>query len=501
MENILEALFIFTNPSTLLVMFLGVVIGLIFGVVPALTATLGVAFMIPVSFALDPIKGTILLLSVYTGGISGGLVPAILLRIPGTASSVTTCFDGFPMTKKGHAAKALALAVFASFCGGIFSTVTLMFLGPIVAKFAVKFGPIEYFALAVCALTTVAGLSEGVFLKGLIGGLFGILITCVGISPIDGHSRFTFGIEELYSGFPLLPVLVGIFAFGQILREFETLSLPQPKSDFTEGLNLIVIKEVIKDKILLFRSMVIGLVIGMLPGVGGATSNIIAYNSAKQNSKYPEKFGTGIAEGIIAPESANNATIGGALITCFSLGIPGDTATAVLLGGLMIHGLQPGPLFYRQNPTLMYCIFISLFIINFLMVFCQFFGIKIFAQIINIPKFILLPIISVFCVLGAYLSNNLYFDCLILLLFGGIGYFLEKNGVPLVTVVIGYILGSMAEMNLRKAFSLTRGELIPFFQSPIALLFFVLTIFIIISTYMKGKGYSFSSIFKRKFKN
>ena len=464
------------HPLTLIVV--GVAVGIVFGSIPGLTATMAVALCLPMTFGMDPIVGMCLLCGLYVGGISGGLISAILINIPGTPASVATCFDGYPMAVRGEAGKALGIGILYSFLGGLFSFAVLFFLAPPLARFALKFGPYEYFSVAVFSLTLVAGLAGRSLAKGLASALIGFSATMIGMAPIDSYKRFTLGFPELDGGFDLLPVLIGLFAVSEILKA----AAPSPRSDeinikvqqFTmPGFMGITWPEFKAQWWNFLRSSVIGTWIGILPGIGGGTSNLLSYMAAKNSSKNPEKFGTGIIDGVIASETANNASIGGAFVPLLTLGIPGDTVTAMLLGGFMIHGIVPGPLLFRSNGDLVYGIFVALLVANVVMISMEYYGLRVFVKLLRIPKFYLLPVILALCVVGAFGLNNRVFDVWTILVFGLLGYALERFGYPLVPLILGFILGPMAETSLRRGLMSSRGSFQPFLTEPISLLLLV----------------------------
>jgi putative tricarboxylic transport membrane protein len=474
MEYMLSAIGEVFQVGTLLLIFAGVAMGLVFGSIPGLTATMAVAICLPITFGMDPGQGMALLMGLYIGGVSGGLIPAILLKLPGTPSSIATTFDGYPMAQKGQAGKAFGFAIVCSFLGGGISIIVLALVSPPLAHIALKFGPYEYFAITIFALTLISSLSEGSIVKGVLSGMLGMGLAMVGSAPIDSYPRFTFGIDELDAGFNLLPVLIGLFAVSEILKIAESkvnsLNGGSKVNYSIKGLGFTM-AEFFKQGWNFIRSTIIGTGIGILPGIGGGTANIIAYVAAKNQSKTPEKFGTGIPDGIVASESSNNAAVGGALVPLIALGIPGDTVTAMLLGGLVIHGIQPGPLFITQNPDIVYGIFAALLVANVVMLALMLGGMRIFVKLLSIPQHILLPIIITLCVVGAYGVNNRLFDVGALMFFGILGYLLMKFKFPLTPVVLGFILGPIAETNLRRGLMLSKGDFTPFLTEPIAAAF------------------------------
>lgn len=475
----------------MLLIFGGVILGLIFGSIPGLTATMAIAICLPITYSMGPIHGMALLMGLYIGGVSGGLIPAVLLNLPGTPSSIATTFDGYPMAKNGEAGRAFGFAIVASFLGGLLSIIVLMSISPPLAQFALKFGPYEYFAVAIFALTLISSLSEGSLVKGLLSGMLGLSLAMVGSAPIDAFPRFTFGIASLDGGFDLLPALIGLFAVSEILKITERKIKKRKKTNYRiKGLGF-TIKEFFQQGWNMLRSSLIGIGIGILPGIGGGTANIISYVAAKNQSKHPEKFGKGIPDGVVASESSNNAAIGGALVPLMSLGIPGDTVTAMLLGGLVIHGLTPGPLLFTQNGDVVYGIFVSLIIANIVMIFLLFLGMRAFVKLLSIPQYILIPIILTLCAVGAFGVNNRLFDVGSLLAFGIIGYILIKAKFPLTPIILGFILGPIAETSLRRGLMLSKGDFTPFLTEPIAAVFLIIAF---LSIVIKG----FKNVKKKK---
>ncbi len=452
---------------------LGVAVGIVFGAVPGLTAVMAIALCLPLTFTMGPAAGLSLLVALYIGATSGGLIAAILLKIPGTPSSIATTFDGGPMMDKGEGFKALGVGVVFSFLGTMFSITALIFIAPWLAKVALSFGPHEYFGIAIFSLTLIATLSSGSMVKGLFAGAIGFAISTVGIAPVDAIRRFTFGVPNLNSGFDLLVVLVGVFAISEIIKVAEEVRREQKAAVGQVSMRGIKgfgfsLKEFVEQIPNAFRSALIGLGIGILPGIGAGTSNIVAYIAAKKRSKHPERFGKGCIDGIVAPETANNAGIGGAMIPLLTLGIPGDAVTAILLGGFMIHGIQPGPMLFVSQGELVYTIFAALILATILMLVLEFYGLRIFIKLLAVPKHILLPIIMVLCVVGAFGLSSRIFDVWSIVVFGLLGYGFVKGGIPAAPFIIGFILGPMAETNFRRGLMLSDGSFVGFITSPIA---------------------------------
>ncbi|MDT4763174.1 tripartite tricarboxylate transporter permease [Sphaerochaeta sp. PS] len=476
---------VFTDPLSIIMVFLGTVVGIIFGALPGLTTVAGLSMFLPVTYAMASGTGLSMLTAIYIGGISGGLISAILLNIPGTPSSIATCFEGSPMAKKGEAGKALGLGVFASLIGTVFGISLMIVLSPTLAALTIKFGPWEYFSVTIFALTLISALCGKSVTKGVLSALFGMMFATVGLSPIDSAKRFTFGYLQLTSGFNLLAVLVGLYAISEVLSTAGSDKPPAKVLAYKmKGLGFSI-KDISGQWFNMLRSSLIGLGIGILPGIGGSTSNLIAYSVAKNSSKYPEKFGTGIPDGIIASESSNNASIGGAMIPLLTLGIPGDGATAILLGGFMLHGMQPGPLLFQTNGATVYHIFASMILATFFMAIVMYAGMRFFVKILKVPSNILLPLIVVLCSIGAFALNNRVFDMWSLLLFGLIGLAMAKAGIPGPPFILGFILEGAFETNLRRGLEYSNGNFLEVFTRPISAIFLTLTILSLVLTLMR----------------
>ncbi|SFE38133.1 putative tricarboxylic transport membrane protein [Lentibacillus persicus] len=470
------------TPLSIALCFLGVFVGIVMGAIPGMTATMAIAIFLPLTYALDMIDSIGLLIGLYVGGISGGLVPAILLNIPGTPSSLCTTFDGYPMTQKGEGEKALKIGITASIVGGFFSLTVLYFFAPFLSSVAIDFSSVEKFLIIVFALTVIASISKGSLLGGIFSGVLGMLVSLIGTFMDNNQTRMIPpGFEdELVYGFSLLPVLIGLFAIGQLLQEAEEgmKAAAHQKIDLQQGKekNKFRFAIILKQKVNVVRSALLGTFIGMLPGVGGSAASITAYSQAKNFSKKPEKFGTGEPEGLVASESANNGLIGGALIPLLSLGIPGDSTTAILIGAFLLQGIEVGPLFITSNPDLWSGIVIALVVANIVMFILMFFSIRYFAKIVFIPKYIIFPIIVVACVVGSYAINNgIMFDVWTLLLFGVFGYIFPKIGVQIPSFLIGFILGMQAEKYFIDSLKGSGGDLAIFFTNgPVAIGLWVL---------------------------
>lgn len=492
-ENIINASAELFTISTVILMMVGVVAGLIAGAIPGFTFAMAVVLVLPFTFTMTPVQGLATMMGVYVGGLSGGLMSGILTGIPGTPSSVATTFDGFPMARGGRPGLALGLGVWASFFGGVLSALILVLVAPQIALIGLEFQPWDFFSLVLFALTVTASLSGDQLLKGLISGLLGLLVATIGTDVIFGFPRFTFGSDELQQGFQFLPVLIGLFAFSQLLNDVrETKVARESLSDGSQQAIRIEHRKaalaVLKSWINLLRSSVIGIFVGVLPAAGSSISNILAYDQAKKASKTPEVFGTGTPDGIIAPESANNATAGGTLIVMMALGIPGDIVTAIMLGALLIHDVIPSPSFIADQPIIAYSIFISFFVANFMMLALQSITLKGFVRITKLRMYILTAVILFYCAVGVFALNNIFFDMWTLFLFGLIGFAMKALGFPIVPIILGVVLGSIAEKNLSQAFAITT-DLTPFITRPWSLFFLTLGLFsIAFPAYQKRRG-------------
>ncbi|HSR71698.1 MAG TPA: tripartite tricarboxylate transporter permease, partial [Kiloniellales bacterium] len=444
----------------LMLMVVGVSAGLIAGAIPGFTITMAVVLTLPFTFGLSPVQGLATMIGVFVGGLSGGLMAGMLTGIPGTPSSVATTFDGFPLARKGETGFALGLGDWSSFFGGIISAVVLVTLAPRLARIGLEFGPWDYFSLVLFALTITASLAGENLIKGIIAGLFGLLVASMGEDAINGVQRFTFGYDELRQGFDFLPVLVGLFAFSQLLSDVqdrERARAPMTATDARAAKveHLQALRQLASSWLNLIRSSLIGVFTGMLPAAGGSISNILAYDQAKKASRHPERFGTGYPDGIVAPEASNNATAGGALITMMALGIPGDIVTAIMLGALLIHNVQPSPTFILDNPQLAYAIFIAFFLAHFIMIAMQAVCLRVFLLVVRVPMYSLAAVILIYTAIGVFALHNVVFDIWTLFIFGIIGYVMRVLGFPLAPMILGVVLGNIAELNLNRAIALS----------------------------------------------
>jgi putative tricarboxylic transport membrane protein len=436
---------------------IGTLIGVVGGALPGITITLTVIVVLPFTFGLEPLQGLAAMIGVYVGGETGGLITSCLLGIPGKPSAVATTFDGFPMARKGEPGRALWLGIWASIIGGLLGAIVLVGATGPLARFALEFGPWEYFSLFVLALSMVAGLVESSLAKGLLAGGIGLIVTVLGGDPVLGQPRLTFGIGFIEGGISFLPVLIGVFAFAQIMSEVERMGgAAQAMEAIDRGVRLAVshgkvLWEILSRPFLMLGASFIGLVIGVLPAIGGSAANMLAYDQAKKFSKRPEAFGTGIPEGIIASEASNNANVAGSLVTIMAFGIPGDAVTAVMLGALTIHGIQSGPLFISQNAQLAYGMFAAYILAHGVVLLILWAGVRWMLYIVAVPKWVLFPVVLVLCVIGAYALNNTVGNVYVLAVFGVVGYAMVKVGFPLAPFILGVILGDQIEINLIRA--------------------------------------------------
>ena len=474
------------NPYTLFLVVAGTFLGLVFGSLPGLTSTMGVAILIPLTFTLEPVNAMGMMLGTYIGGMAGGAVSATLLNIPGPPSAIVTCLDGHPMVQQGRGAEALGWAAFSSGWGSLVSWVLLVTISPLLARLCTSFGSPEYAALAFFGLTIIAAISGKSILKGVIAGIFGITLSFVGVDPIWGELRFTFGSIDLMGGISTIPAMIGLFSIPQILRSCTARDNARVDSkDLKLSKFVPSFREMWRQKWAILRASVIGVGIGIIPATGGNIGSFIAYDQAKRFSKHPETFGKGNYEGIIASEAANNGVCGGALVPMLTLGIPGDSVTAVLLGGLMIHGLRPGPALFSDTPDIVVGIFTTILVATIAMVLIQMVGIKLFVRILNIPVHYLSGILVVLSLVGSFALRSSFFDVLLTLGIGLFGYFFVKAGFPSAPVVLGLVLGSMFEGEIRRALRLSSGNPSIFFTRPISCVILLMGVGVIVSQVIK----------------
>ena len=460
---------IFTSPAALGLVLLGTVLGITVGAVPGLTGTMLIVLALPFTYGMEPALALVLLVGMYVGAVSGGLISATLLRMPGTPAAVMTTLDGYPMAREGQPGRALGLGIGASLIGGLISWLALWLLAEPVSEWSTRLGPFEYFSLVVLALALLAGVGEESRARSLLAGCLGVLAAMPGMHPATGELRWTLSWPSLNSGLGLIPVLIGLFAIGKILTDLLGANRELEQADCKDSpwLSLDEWKAHTRN---LLRSSGIGTLIGVLPGIGANIGSLAAYAAAKRASDKPEKFGQGSEEGIVASESANNATVGGALIPLIALGIPGSVIGAVLLGALVLHGLQPGPLLFRQNPAAVEAIIGAVLVANFLMAVLMLCGARWMAKLAAVPRAVLWPVVFGSCVFGAFQLNGRGFDVGVMLAFGVVGFAMEHWRLPLAAFVIGFVLAPVAEENLCAGLMASGGSYAPLVTRPISLL-------------------------------
>lgn len=473
------------QPLTFLIILVSTTIGIILGAIPGLSGGLGVALLLPVTFGMPSEVGLAMLVSIWIGGVSGGLIGSILLGIPGSPSSIATCFDGYPMTRNGQAVKALGAGITASFLGTVLSITVAMFLSPMLAKLALKLGPWEYFSLGFCAISLVAALSKGSVFLGMASAALGLLLSTVGFAPIDGYARFTFGSIYLGSGLDLVALMLGLFALKQVVADYARGQQQVPEVDMTDIRGFgVSLREYRDNAWNIIRSFFIGLWIGFLPGMGSGLSNMVAYAQAKSASRTPEKFGEGIIDGVFASETSNNASVGGSLIPMVALGIPGDGTTAILLGGLMIHGIQAGPLLFTNNPGIVYALFLTALISAVLVLLLQYFGMRLFPAILKIPYHYLYPAVVVLGFVGVFVGSSTAFNYLLLLGFAALGLIMDRCRLPVGPFILAFILGPMLELNLRRGITYADNGLELFLTRPVSGVLLALALLSILWPYL-----------------
>lgn len=477
--DILDGLFFAILPLAILANFLGVLLGIVFGALPGLTATMGLALLIPLTMGLDPIVAFSALLGVYVGSIYAGSITAVLIGTPGTAAAAAALLEGPALTKKGEAKKSLMMVTISSVIGGLFSCIALAIVAPQLARFALSFGPPEYFALALFGISIVAGVSGRSLIRGLIAGSIGLFIATIGMDPITGISRYTFDNVNLLSGIDIVPALVGLFAISEVLTRLES-NRGQISKKVVDSKIGLKFSEITRNWFNLLRSSIIGTFIGIIPATGSGVAGYVAYNEAKRASKVKDKWGKGNIDGLAATESSNSAVTGGALIPLLTLGIPGDVITAVMLGALMIQGLTPGPMLFSNNGDIVYSIFFSLIIANIFVMIVGLAGTKVFPKLLNIPENILMPIIVVLCILGSYSINNSMFDVIVMFVFGILGYTLLKFEIPLAPLLLAMILAPILEKNFMRSILISNGDFSIFFTRPISLIVILITLIVLL---------------------
>ena len=473
MPGLEVALQVIADPYVLTLIFVGTIGGVLVGALPGLSSSMATALLLPFSLYLDPIPAMALLASLYCAGTFGGSITAILINAPGAPPAAATAFDGYPLAQRGEAGRALGLAAVSSVIGGTFSVLVLLVAAPMLARVAYSFGPAEYFALAVFGLSMLSSISGKGAVKNLIGGCFGLLIATVGVDLTTGVERFTFGMPELYEGIHFIPVLIGLFAITELLSQAAKLR-QEVVAIGVSALKLPSWTDFNKVKYTIMRSCGIGTFIGILPAEGSTMASMIGYNEAKRWSKNPEEFGEGAIEGIAGPEAANNAATGGSLVPTLALGIPGSATAAVILGGLQVQGLRPGPYLFEQQPALLYGIFFSMLFANFLFLGFGLVGAKVFSRITQVPRALLWPTVFALCFVGAYGLEQSMKDVWVMLLAGLLGFVLKRYGFAPAPIIMGLVLGELTENSLAQAMIIFDQQWTGFLGRPIAMSFFAL---------------------------
>lgn len=495
LANILQGLAGLLSLKVFLMMNVGILAGLVFGSIPGLTVLMAIVLLLPLTFGMEPVVGMVLLLGAYCAGNYAGSITAILINTPGTPAAAATTIEGYQLTKKGKAVKALNMALIASVTAGLISTVVLLVVAPMLAKIAVKFGPAEFFALAVFGLSIIISVCSQNLVKGMISGLIGIFISMIGIDPIMGTPRLSFGNYSLMSGINLVPALVGVFSISELMNISEGFvqkwrSGKVEHYDVTSNMTgeKLTREELRASAKTIVKSSLIGTFVGAVPGTGAILSSFMSYNEAKRSSKHPEEFGKGTLEGVAATEAGNNGITGATLIPMMTLGIPGDVVTAVMMGALIMHGLPIGPALFEKHAGITYGIILSLFFINILMFFQAKLYIKYFVKICNINKEFFTALLLIFCVVGSFAVNSTMFDVFVMLIFGVTGYVLQKFDFPLIPMVLALVLGPLAETSLRQALIISKGSYGIFFAKPISAAFLLISaLSLIISLYQSWK--------------
>ncbi len=474
-ETLNYLLNIFLNPDLIFLIFMGTLVGVLVGALPGLSSSMAIALLLPFTLYLEPIESIALMSALYCAGTFGGSITAILINAPGAPPAAATAFDGYPLAQRGEAGKALGISAISSAIGGIISVFALLFFAPLLARVAYSFGPPEYFALALFGISMLASIGSESPVKNIIGGLIGLLLATVGIDLMTGVERFTFGNPELYDGIDFIPVLIGLFAISELINQ--SLKINQDRLALAvNAVKLPTLKNLKKIKNTILRSSLIGTFIGVLPAEGSTMAAMIGYNEAKRWSAEPEKFGTGEIEGIAGPEAANNAATGGAMVPTLALGIPGSATAAIILGGLQVQGLRPGPYLFEQQPDLLYGIFASMLIANILFIGIGLYGAKYLSRVSLIPIKILWPIVLCLCIVGAYGLEQSMIDVWIMLIAGIVGYLLKNLGITPAPIIMGLVLGTLIETSLAQSLILFEGSWLGFFSRPIALLFISLSL-------------------------
>jgi len=484
-SNIAMGFEVAVSPGNILALFIGATIGMLIGIIPGFGASAALAILLPLTLSLDPTTSIIMLAGIYYGSMYGGATTSILINTPGDSAAVVTAFEGYPLTLKGEASKALIIQAISSFVGGTVGVILIFAMAPIFTDVALRFGPPEYFMLMAMGLLTLIWMSEGSILKSAISGLIGLAIGTIGLDIITGDPRYTFGSPELLNGISFIPVTIGLFGIGELLYRL----LKSEHKNF-DNKNLDVSlknkgawptkKDYGESKFTFARSSLLGFVVGVLPGAGATIASFLTYSLEKKISKTPEKFGKGHIPGLVAPEASNNAATSGSMIPLLTLGIPGSASTAILLGALILYGLQPGPLLMVNNPDLAWGVVSSMYLGNAILLIINIVAIPLFLQVVKVNYNLLVPFIIVLCIIGTYSLNNSIIEVFLLLIFGFLGLLMKLYGYSPAALVLALVLGPLTENNLRQSLIMSDNGIEIFFARPISLTFFILIIIIVI---------------------
>ena len=489
-QNALYGFSVALNPTNLFYCFLGCLIGTLVGVLPGFGPAAALSLLLPVTFRLDVTGAIIMLAGIYYGAMYGGSTTSILVNIPGETASVITCLDGYQMAKQGRAGPALGIAAFASLIAGTLSVVSLMFLAPLLAEAALRFGPAEYFTLMIMSLALVTYLTRGSMIKGLMMASLGMILGAIGSDPLTGRLRFAYDIKVLRDGLGIVPVLIGLFGVSEVLSSLVTKEAQDVVKTKLRGL-LPTRRDWKVSSLPILRGSLLGFFMGILPGIGLAIPTFVSYGLEKKLSRNPERFGTGAIEGVAAPEACNNATSVGHFVPMLSLGIPTTGTMALFLGALILHGIQPGPLLIQNRPDIFWGLISSMYIGNITLLILNLPLIAIWVQVLRVPYTYLFPLILLFCLIGVYTLNNLIDEIAIMIIFGAFGYLLKYFSYESPPLILGFVLGTMIESRFRQSLTISQGSFLIFVSSPIALIFLLVTFLILASGLLPHIGVAF----------
>ena len=484
--NVLSGFQVTFQPVNILYCFVGVLVGTLIGVLPGIGPTGTVSILLPATFAISPVASIILLAGIYYGAAYGGSTTSILVNVPGEAASVVTCLDGYQMARQGRAGPALGMAAFASFIAGTFSVIALMFLALPLSKFALAFGPPEYSSLIVMGITILAYLAQKSLLKALMTASFGFLLSFIGIDMITGRARYTFGIPDLMDGIGIVPLAMGLFGVAEVLQNLDG---SEARSTFKTRLgSLLPNRQDWKDSWKpITRGSIMGFIIGIIPGGTATLASFISYAAEKRCARHPERFGHGAIEGVAGPESANNSCFAGGMVPLFGLGIPTSIAAALVFAALMIHGIQPGPFLVTEHPDVFWGLVASMYLGNVMLLIINLPLISLWVQVLKVPQWLLFPLILLFCIIGAYAINNALFDVGVMMLFGVLGYLMNKFGYEPAPLVLAFILGPVLEKSMRQSLRISGGSFSIFFTRPISVALLTLAALVLVSYFVLEK--------------